>query len=98
MEFNRDARPLGMDPADHPASRLLRALFGTAPPELYLEVRPLPTGLISPELRFLRLRQLQRRGFDQALPLRLDGRANVYFGVCPRRELGGKTINVALAT
>ncbi len=57
----------------HPAVAFLKALFGRAPQQHYLELRPLPTGLLPTSLRFLRLRQLQRRGFDQAVPELLNG-------------------------
>ena len=48
----------------HPAVGFLKALFGNAPHQHYLELRPLPPVLVPKSLRFFRLRQLQRRGFD----------------------------------
>ena len=47
---------------------------------------------------FIPLRQLQRHGFDQALPIHLDGQANIYFGVLPRLCKGGAAADAAIAT
>ena len=66
------------------ASRYLQVLYGNSPNDLFLEVRSVPTGLIPKTLRFFRLRQLQRRGFEHAVPTHLDGRANIYVSVLPR--------------
>ena len=82
----------------HPAAELLQVLFQTTPHQLYLEIRPIPTGLVPQAQRFFRLRQLQRGGFDQAIPTLLDSQANVFFGVCPRKRPGGKATDVAMAT
>ena len=81
----------------HAGARLLAAIFGAAPSQDHLEVRPLPVGQIPGELRFPPLRQFQRRGFEQTIPLRLDGKADVYFGVCTRRRRGGKALDVGVA-
>lgn len=84
----------------HPAAQVLQALFQEAPHHLYLEVRPISPegGVVAGTWAFFPLRQLQRYGFDQALPTHLDGKANVYFGVCPRVRQGGTAADVALAT
>ncbi|MBI2166234.1 MAG: hypothetical protein HYU29_07540 [Chloroflexi bacterium] len=81
----------------HPAAELLETLFKTAPHHLYLEIRPIPNGFLSRDRRFFRLRQLQRHGFDQAIPAELGGRSNVYFGVCLRRQRGGTASDAAIA-
>ncbi len=70
------------------ATLYLQTLFERSPHDLFLEIRPVPTGLLKPDERFFRLRQLQRAGFDQAVPVQLDGKADIYFGIVPRIESG----------
>lgn len=84
----------------HPATQLLEALLHQAPAHLFLEIRPLlPHDGVAPKgRRFFRLRQLQRCGFDQAVPIFLDGKANAFFGVLPRSCSSGLAADMALAT
>ena len=70
------------------AALFLKALYENSPGELYLEIRVVPTRLLAGQNRFFRLRQLQRRGFDQAVPINLDGLGNPYVGAVPRIESG----------
>ena len=70
------------------ATLLLQTLFEKSPHDLFLEIRTVPTGLLTRKERFFRLRQLQRTGFDQAIPFHLDGKADIYFSVVPRIEAG----------
>jgi hypothetical protein len=85
---------------NHPAEAFLEVLFRGAPHQHYLEIRPLGAtrGDSSQGRRFIRIRQLQRRGFDQAVPVSLDGKANVFFGVLPRCRQSGKAVDVEVAT
>ncbi|MFH1140982.1 MAG: DNA-primase RepB domain-containing protein [Chloroflexota bacterium] len=80
----------------HPAAQLLKALFASALDEDYLEIRPLP--IRSDTRLFIPLQQLHLCGFDGAVPVDLDGKANVFFGVLPRSRQGGTAADVAVAT
>jgi hypothetical protein len=70
---------------------LLAALFGLAPDDQFLEVRPIPG-----QQAFHRLGDLRHIGFQQALPYHLDGRANVYYGINPRIRHSGTNQDVGL--
>ena len=89
---------LACTPYPHAAEALFRALFKRAPPQQYLELRPLPTECLHRTLRFLRLRQFQRGGFDQAVPELLVGKADVSFGVLHRSRKGGTAADVEWAS
>ena len=84
--------------ASHPAAQLLQVLFEAAPDDSYLEVRPVPPGLLSKRLRFLPIRILRHDSFSHAVPTSLNGKANVFFGVLPRTRPSGRAADVALAT
>ncbi len=89
---------LARTPYPHAAEALFRTLFKRAPPQQYLELRPLPTECLHRTLRFLRLRQFQRGGFDQAVPELLVGKADVSFGVLHRSRKGGTAADVEWAS
>ena len=80
-----------------PAVPFLKSLFGNSPQQHYLELRPVPSRCLHKTLRFSRLRQLQRRGFDQAVPELLSGKADVFFGVLPRSPRCCKAVDVEWA-
>jgi hypothetical protein len=45
-----------------------------------------------------RVGDLRNRGFENALPLHLDGKVNIYYGICPRIGKGGTAEDVSQAT
>lgn len=70
------------------ATSHLKALFENSPAHIFLEIWAVPPSLLAGVNRFIPLRQLQRRGFGQAVPLHIDGLGNVHFGVVPRVASG----------
>lgn len=75
------------------AAEFLEALFDGVPDSEYLEIRTLKSGG-GGKKRFYDLASLRQQGFDAALPGRLDGKENVYYGAAPRfepRQAGSET-------
>ena len=67
----------------------LEALLQRANPNYFLEIRTIPR-LGRPLQRYHKIQDLFQTGMALALPVALDGRANVYYGVCPRSKRSGK--------
>ena len=73
--------------SDHPeAVKFLDALMESVPDTQYLEIRTLKKGG-GGRKKFHDLSRLRRHGFESALPSSLDGKENIYYGVCPRYAL-----------
>ena len=70
-------------PAIDEAVPFLEALLSKANPGYFLEIRA-----VSRQGRvyqfYHQVRNLMNKGMALALPFRLDGKANIYYGICPR--------------
>lgn len=73
------------DPPYLEAVKFLDALFYGVPETEYLEIRTLKKGG-GGKKNFYSLARLRRRGYAAALPGRLDGKQNIYYGAAPRYE------------
>ena len=75
------------------SAQFLKLLFGTGPPEGFLEIRTIaPAGRVTQ--LFFRLHDLQLHGFQLVLPRREDGKANVHFSACLRARKSGTSSDV----
>ena len=79
------------------AVNFLGALFRDAPDNQFLEYRIFRKGGAVVQ-QYHQLGELKKNGFGSTLPLQYDGRANVYYGVCPRLRRRGTRDDVGLAT
>ena len=66
----------------------LQTLFSVTPDHLFVEIRALPASLLAGRQRFFCLKQLREEGFARAVPLDLDGKGDIYFGIVPRVQPG----------
>lgn len=87
--------------AAHPALvqavPFLEALLAQANQGHYLEIRAItPQGKV--RQYYHRVGDLFDEGMASALPLHLDGKANIYYGVCPRTRKEGTASAVEIAT
>jgi hypothetical protein len=87
--------------ADHPAEvqavPFLEALLDQASHAHFLEIRAItPLGKV--DQHYYQIADLFDRGMAVALPLHLDGKANIYYGVCPRAREEGTANAVETAT
>lgn len=78
------------------AADFLESLLRPATPDSYLEIRPMQGGDVIGRA-WHRVGDLRSNGFETALPLHLDGKASVYYGVCPRVRRGGTGEDVSQA-
>jgi hypothetical protein len=84
-------------PALEQAVPFLEALLAQANHSHYLEIRAItPQKEITQH--YHRVGDLFDKGMVAALPLHLDGQANIYYGVCPRIRKEGTASAVAVAT
>ena len=84
-------------PALEQAVPFLEALLAQANPSHYLEIRAItPQGKVSQYYHLIR--DLFDKGMASALPCHLDGKANIYYGVCPRTRQEGTARAVEIAT
>ena len=75
----------------------LNALLHQANPSHFLELRTItPEGRVAQYYHLVG--HLLDGGMAAALPLRLDGEANIYYGVCPRTRRRGTRDDVESAT
>ena len=65
------------------ATLLLKTLMEGVPDTQFLEIRTIKKGGGATK-DFHQLGKLRKQGFETALPVHLDGKENVYYGVCPR--------------
>src|SRR5919106_3862545 len=79
------------------AAQFLEALLRPATPDSFLERRPMVGGETVGRAWY-RVGDLRQHGFETALLLHLDGKANAYYGVCPRIGRGGTAADVSQAT
>ena len=79
-------------------AELLSALFRDAPDDQLLEFQIIAQGGAVLEQQYHQIGELRTNGFDTAIPTNYDGRANVYYGVCPRIRRRGTRDDVELAT
>lgn len=70
-------------PAIEQAVPFLMALLSRANPDYYLEIRVIPRQG-RPYQYYHLIRNLFLKGMVAALPFHLDGKANIYYGICPR--------------
>ena len=75
-------------PAIDHAIPFLEALLSKANPNHFLEIRAIPRQGRTYQY-YHQIRNLSAKGMAQALPFNLDGKANIYYGVCPRVRRGG---------
>ena len=84
-------------PALEQAVPFLEALLAQADHSHYLEIRAItPQGKITQD--YHQIGALFEKGMASALPLHLDGKANIYYGVCPRGRKEGTANAVEIAT
>ena len=89
--------PLHRHPALEQAVLFLEALLAQADPRHYLEIRAItPQGKVTQY--YHRVGDLFEQSMASALPLHLDGKANIYYGVCPRAREEGTASAVEMAT
>jgi hypothetical protein len=79
------AKTAPQHPALEQAAPLLEALLTGVPGDQFLEIRTIAKGGAS-QKNFYPIDSLRKQGIASALPLYLDGRENVYYGVAPRYE------------
>lgn len=84
-------------PVEAQGAPFLEALLRPATPDSYLEIRPLPDER-NRHRSWHRVRDLRNTGFEAVLPFHLDGKSNIYYGVCPRVRQGGTGADVSQAT
>ncbi len=89
----RETTSIGSEGAE-----LLSALFRDAPDDQLLEFQIIAQGGAVLEQQYHQIGELRTNGFDTAIPTNYDGRANVYYGVCPRIRRRGTRDDVELAT
>ena len=65
--------------------KFLDALLDGVPDTEYLEIRTFKKGG-GGRKEFHNLAKLRQQGFEPAIPARLDGETNIYYGVAPRYE------------
>ena len=85
-------------PAIEQAVPFLEALLAHANPDYFLEIRAF-TPQEGPYQFYHRIGNLLTKGMVSALPFHLDGKVNIYYGVCPRaRQQGtGDAVGEAVA-